>query len=172
MSEEVPKEAMAYRLGSMTKDHRGAVVEIFNHYVESGFAAYPEEPVGEELFDRFREMSDGYPRLVAVDQAGSVAGFAFLHPYRAGSTFRRAAEVTTFLHPDHTRKGLGSLLLEQLVAHAKAQGIEILLANVSSLNKPSLRFHQKHGFTECGRLRRIAVKHNTPFDIVWLQRDL
>ena len=163
---------MAYRLVSMAKDHRAAVVKIFNHYVESGFAAYPEEPVGEELFDRFVEMSDGYPRLVVVDTAGVVAGFAFLHPYRSESTFRRAAEVTTFLHPDHTRKGLGSLLLERLIAQAKAQGIQILLVNIASLNEPSLRFHQKHGFTECGRLRRIATKHDTPFDIVWLQRDL
>jgi len=58
------------------------------------------------------------------------------------------------------------------VSATTAEGIEILLANVSSLNEPSLRFHRKHGFTECGRLRRIAVKHNTPFDIVWVERDL
>jgi len=60
----------------------------------------------------------------------------------------------------------------RLVSGVTSQGFDIMLANVSSLNEPSLHFHQKHGFTECGRLRRIAVKHNTPFDIVWLQRDL
>ena len=50
----------------------------------------------------------------------------------------------------------------RVVSAVTTQGIEILLANVSSLNERSLRFHRKHGFTECGRLRRITTKYGTP----------
>ena len=76
------------------------------------------------------------------------------------------------LYPAVEWRGASCTLTVRLVLALTADGIEIAPASISSLNEPSLRFHRKHGFTESGRLRRIASKHNTPFDIVWLQRNL
>ena len=164
---------MTYRLEPMTGAHRRPAIDLYNHYVRSSFAAYPEEEAPYEIFDRFLAMARGYPAYVAlVERTGEVAGFAFLHAYHPAATFKRTAELTIFLGPDHTRQGLGSLFLERLEAEARRLGVDTLLANVSSRNEASLRFHQARGFVECGRFREIGRKHGQDFDVVWFEKRL
>ena len=163
---------MLYRVEPIAERHRPGVIEIFNHYVVHGFAAYPDQPVSDAFFDRIREITKGYPALVVEDAGGDVIGFGLLHAYRSDTTFRRTAQISYFLCPEHTRQGLGTLLLERLKNEAKEQGIETLLANISSLNQQSLRFHRKQGFEERGRFRRVGSKHGRSFDVVWMQLDL
>lgn len=163
---------MAYQFEKVVDRHRTAVIDIFNHYIAGSFAAYPDEPMGYEFFDCFLNMTRGYPAVAIKDDAENIVGFAFLHAYRAGRTFSRAAEITYFILPDHTGKGIGEAILEQFKSTARKQGIDSLLANISSRNEGSLRFHRKHGFKECGRFRRIGRKFGEDFDVVWMQLEL
>jgi len=163
---------MTYTFEDLSDQHRSAVTDIFNYYIANSFAAYPESPVGYEVFDRFLEMAGGYPAVVVKDETGAVVGFAFLHPYRRDSTFRRTAEFTAFILPGHTGQGLGTQILERFVEQAREGGIATLLANISSRNAPSLRFHRKKGFRECGRFRRVGRKFGADFDVVWMQLEL
>ncbi len=163
---------MMYTFEKMVDQHRTGVIDIFNYYIVNSFAAYPDETVGYELFDHFLDMARGYPAVAIKDDAGIVVGFAFLHAYRSGRTFRRAAEITYFILPEHTGKGLGARVLGQFRLAAKEQGIDTLLANICSRNEGSLRFHRKNGFEECGRFRRVGRKFGEDFDVVWMQMDL
>jgi phosphinothricin acetyltransferase len=163
---------MPYHFEPMSEQHRRPVVDIFNHFVAHSFAAYPEEPVGDDIFDHFAAMARGYPSLVVKDDAGRVVGFAFLHAYHTARTLRRTAEITTFIMPGHTRQGLGSAILEQFVAEAQTLGVDTILASISSRNEGSIRFHAMSGFFECGRFRRVGRKFGQDFDIVWMQRHL
>ena len=161
----------SYRFENMEDRHRSAVIDIFNSYIENSYAAYPEESVDYGFFDRFLDMTRGYPAVV-VKNKENVMGFAFLHAYRPGPTFSRVAEITYFILPEHMGKGIGEMILERFKLAAKKQGIETLLANISSLNEGSIRFHSSHGFKECGRFRRIGKKFGQDFDVVWMQLDL
>ena len=163
---------MDYRLEPMGEAHRRAVIDIFNHYVRKSFAAYPEIPVGDETFDRFLEITRGYPAVVALTEAGEEAGFAFLRPWHHAATLRRTAEITYFLHPGHVRRGLGGTLLAHLIEAARPLGVDRLLASVSSRNPESLAFHRSHGFTECGRFPAVGYKFGRDFDIVWMTRPI
>jgi phosphinothricin acetyltransferase len=156
----------------MKEEHREAVVDIFNHFVTNTFAAYPEIPLGYDLFDRFMAMAHGYPSIVAKDAAGDVVGFAFLHPYHFARTLARAAEITYFVLPEHTRQGLGSRILERFIAEGRAMGVDTILAHTSSRNTASIRFHREHGFQECGRLRSVGRKFGKDFDVICMQLDL
>jgi phosphinothricin acetyltransferase len=48
-------------------------------------------------------------------------------------------------------------------------GVDTFLAHISSLNEGSIRFHLRHGFTECGRFRCVGRKRGHDFDMVWMQ---
>jgi L-amino acid N-acyltransferase YncA len=147
-----------------------AIIEIFNHYVENSFAAYPEDRVPYQFFDLFRKMAEGYPFLVARDEEGVVLGFAMLRPHSPMPTFSRTAEISYFIAPEHTEKGLGAALQERLLHEASRMGITIILAGISSLNSKSLAFHKRHGFAECGRFVKIGRKWGQDFDVVWMQK--
>jgi phosphinothricin acetyltransferase len=163
---------MNYTLERLTVDHRKSVIDIYNHFVRNSFAAYMESPVGYDFFDRVMAMADGYPALAAKTESDDVVGFAFLHPFRPIPAFRRTAEITYFIIPEHTNKGLGSAILDRFIEEALNLGIDSLLANISSRNAQSLEFHRARGFVECGRFVEVGEKFGERFDMVWMQKRI
>ncbi len=131
---------------------------IFNEHVAEGFAAYPETPVSEEAI-RFLLSQTLESLAVAAETAdGSLLGFGFLRPYQPVETFAHTTQITIFLDAQCTRAGIGPEILRYLELRARRRSITKVLAYVSSRNAPSLAFHAKHGFVECGRLPRIGRK--------------
>jgi L-amino acid N-acyltransferase YncA len=165
---------MKIRFERMAEGDREAVIDLFNYYIENSFAAYPEKKVPYGFFDRFLELTKGYPAFTVRDEesADRVFGFAFLRAYHPMREFLRAAEITYFIEPGYTGRGIGSNVLGRIVDEARGMGIDTILANVSSLNESSLRFHERHGFAECGRFRRVAKKKGQDLDAVWMQKIL
>ena len=146
-----------------------AITAVFNHFVANSFAAYPEDPVSRDFFRKKHLDAANYPFLVAEIE-GDVAGFAYLSPFHPVATMKRTATVTYFIHPDHTGKGIGSRFLERLLDEGRRLGITNFVAHISSANEGSIRFHARHGFTECGRFLKIGEKRGRTFDMVWMQR--
>lgn len=146
-----------------------AITSIFNHFVAKSFAAYPDVPVRTDFFRSRQLASSEYPFVVA-ESDGEVVGFGYLAPFHAVATMRRSAQLTYFILPDHTGHGLGTRMLELLIAEGRRLGVRSFLAHISSLNEGSIRFHRRHGFSECGRFLEVGEKHGRLFDMVWVQR--
>jgi L-amino acid N-acyltransferase YncA len=161
---------MNFRIEAVSMDDGIAIIDIFNYYVENSFAAYPKSKVPYEFFGLFLNMTCGYPFLAAKDRYGNVLGFGLLHPYNPMPAFSHVAEITYFIAPDHRSKGIGKCMLDSLLAGALEKGITSILASISSQNEPSLTFHKKNGFRECGRFLNIGRKFGQDFDIVWMQK--
>ena len=155
----------------MSEVHRKEVIDIYNHYIRTSFAAYPEQPVPYEFYDRFLEMTEGYPAYVLLI-GSQVAGFCFLRPYKPLSTFSSCAEITYFLHPGFRGKGVGKAALVKLEADARERDIAILLASIASENDESIHFHKKNGFRQCGNFEGIIRKFEKRFDMIWMQKSL
>ena len=128
---------MKIRFEKMGEGDREAVIDLFNYYIENSFAAYPDKKVPYGLFDQFLTLTEGYPAFTVRDEesADRVVGFAFLRPYHPLREFQRAAEITYFIEPGYTGRGIGSKILERIIGAAKRKGIDTILANVSSLNE-------------------------------------
>ncbi len=151
---------------------RGQIVSIFNYYVEHGFAAYPEKPQDLKFFDFIKTIIYGDAFFALETREKRIIGFGLLKKYHPYPAFDRTAEAGYFILPEDTGRGLGGLLLEALEKEARRMGVDNLLVNISSLNPPSLAFHKKHGFRECGRFEKILTKSGRDMDIVWMQKML
>jgi len=163
---------MDIHLSPISPDDRDAVVDLFNHYVADGFAAFPEDPLPPVIFDKLLEATAGRPTVTAKDSEGKLLAFGLLRPHGAFPTAAHVAEITYFVAPEHTGQGIGAQLLADLEARGKEQGVRTILAPISSLNEGSLAFHAKHGFVEAGRFRDACIKNGTSFDVVWMQKML
>ena len=146
-----------------------AVLGVFNYHVSHSFAAYAEGEFGPVVVETFRKSASVF-YVQEVDD--TIAGFGFLRPYNLFDNFNHTAMLTYFLLPEFTGKGLGTKLLNQLQEYARQNGIYNLLAHISSQNLQSLNFHKKHGFEECGRLKKVGKKFGEEFDVVWVQKFL
>lgn len=163
---------MEYSINPISKSDRESIIDIFNHYVENSFSAYPEAKLPYQAFDRLLQMSNDFPTGAISDHNGNVIGFGMLRAYNPMPAFSQTVEVTYFIHPEYTGKGLGGRLLNFLEKGAIAKGITNILANVSSLNPGSIAFHKKNGFVECGEFQKVGRKKNQEFNVVWLQKIL
>ncbi|WP_217907596.1 GNAT family N-acetyltransferase [Desulfosediminicola ganghwensis] len=163
---------MKYTLHIMTSEHREAVMNIFNYYIENSMAAYRQEMLPLEAFDRFLKLTEKYPAYVAQAEDKSVMGFGFLSAHKDIVEFSHTAEFTCFLHPGNLGIGMGGAILTRLESEAKKAGITNILASISSLNDRSLVFHEKHGFQQCGRFYAVGEKNGRRFDTIWMQKLL
>ncbi len=162
--------AKEYSLRPIEPADQKAVIDIFNHYVITSFAAYPDQPVPYEFFGIMMQLSRGYPAVTVRDANGAARGFGMLRPHSPMPVFARTAEITCFIEEGMTGKGLGSQVIGHLEEEGKKRGIATILASISSRNEGSIRFHARHGFLECGRFREAGMKHGELFDIVWMQK--
>ncbi len=151
---------------------RRVVIDIFNHYVKNTFAAYPEEAVPYQSFELLRRTAEGYPFLVARDEKRSMLGFAMLRPHSPFAVFSGTAEVSCFITPEQTGKGIGSQLYHRLLHEGREMGLQTILAGISSLNPKSLAFHERMGFVQCGRFVNVGRKWGKDFDVVWMQKTI
>ena len=92
-------------------------------------------------------------RFTHVDGRGRVALVATLNEdiigvarYDRSETNPREAEVAFVISDDHQGRGLGTLLLEQLAAHARAGGIGVFRAQTLPHNAPMLDVFRRAGF--------------------------
>ncbi|MEW5745621.1 MAG: N-acetyltransferase family protein [Nitrospirota bacterium] len=163
---------MDYTISPITSEDRTAIIDIFNYYVEHSFAAYPQNKLPYEAFDHFMKMCEGYPAAAVRDPQQKVVGFGLLRAHNPIDTFSETAEITYFMDPAHTGKGIGGSLLSYLEAEGRKKGIRIILAHISSLNPGSILFHRKNGFVECGRFKGVGRKNGQAFDTIWMQKML
>lgn len=148
---------------------RKEIVDIFNHYIETSFAAFPDRPLPYDAFEAILNKCRGYPTVAAKDDHGAVLGFGLLHAYNPFPVFSGTAELTYFIRPEWTGKGIGTLMLDYLCQKARVRGLSTLLASISSLNAQSLHFHQRRGFQQCGCFRNVGRKRNETFDIIYME---
>ncbi len=156
----------------LSADARQAVIDILNFYIENSFAAYPEDMVPYEFFEVFLDMCRDHPSAIAKNKDGEIVGFGMLRPFNTIPTFSQTAEITYFLKPEFTGRGVGTAILDFLTAGGREQGLTSILASVSSLNEGSIRFHLKNGFSECGRFKSVGLKNGTVFDVVYFQKTI
>lgn len=161
---------MLYNIRPSEDNDRDAINRIFQHFVDTSMAAYPETMYDNGVYDRLRQAGRSHPFLVAETEAGEVVAFAQARPYHGADTIKRTAEITYFILPEHHGQGLGGKLLDKLIALVRPMGVDNLLGSISSHNEQSLQFHRKHGFVEVGRFRNVGRKWGKDFDIIWVQR--
>lgn len=145
---------------------------IYGHYVDTCTCTWEERD--KELFTREALSRRGprHPLLVVEGESGHLLAWGSLSPYNSRSGWRHVAEDSIFLHPEARGKGLGKLLLGELVARARRLGYRKLLARISGDQPASLGLHEALGFREAGRLRGAGEKHGKRLDAVYLELDL
>ena len=148
------------------------VVEIRTHYVlntHSTFDTVPPTP--DEVRSWLRQFSEGTPhQLLLATEGERVLGYAATMRYRPKAAFDGTVEVSVYLAPEMTARGVGSALYRELFERSEALGTQTYLAGVALPNDSSLAFHRKHGFVEVGTFVDYAHKWGRKISSTWMQR--
>lgn len=150
------------------------IAAIYRQYVLGGLGSFEVEPPPPEELDRRRLalQDSGYPYYVA-EMAGRVAGYAYAGPYRPRVAYRHTVEDSIYVSADAGRQGIGSALLDRLIADCTNLGYRQMIAVIGdSANTGSVRVHEKAGFARVGFLPSVGFKLDQWVDSILMQRPL
>jgi phosphinothricin acetyltransferase len=108
----------------------------------------------------------------AADDAHRLLGFASYGPFRPHPAYKYTVEHSVYVDPAHRGTGIGRLLLEAIVEHARAQGYHNVVGGIDRDNAVSIRLHERLGFEHCGTVRHAGFKFGRWLDLVFYQRIL
>ncbi|KUJ59916.1 phosphinothricin acetyltransferase [Flavobacteriaceae bacterium CRH] len=120
-------------------------------------------------WDDWNESHLSSCRIVS-ESNGLITGWAALTPVSSRCVYAGVAEVSVYVDPEHSGKGIGLALLNKLVSLSEIENIWTLQAGIFPENKASLRIHEKAGFRILGIREKIGKQNGIWRDTVLLER--
>ena len=114
------------------------------------------------------KISKGFPVIVA-EINGKTIGFGMYSEFRFREAYKFTVEHSVYVNESFQGKGIGKLLLQELIAIAQKQKIHTMIAVIDSENQNSVHFHEKFGFETVGIVKESGFKFNRWLDSVFMQ---
>ncbi|HBM4628219.1 TPA: GNAT family N-acetyltransferase [Listeria innocua] len=70
---------------------------------------------------------------------------------------KHVVEIDIAVHPDYQREGIGQLLMDKMKEVAREKGFIKISLRVLSINQKAIRFYEKNGFKQEGRLEKEFI---------------
>jgi L-amino acid N-acyltransferase YncA len=170
-----PETPFAFEIREATPVDLPWIREIYNLYVLNSTVTFDETPMAlAALRKKYQHVVDlGFPFLVAQNPAGQVLGYAYVTPWKEKAAYRYTVENSIYLGPASTGKGLGRVLLGELITRSKAAGIKEIIAVIADKGADaSIELHRQYGFKEIGHMGKVGFKFGRWLGTVLMQKSL
>jgi L-amino acid N-acyltransferase YncA len=151
-----------------------AVTAIYGHHVLHGTGTFETEPpsLADMTTRRADVLGKKLPYLV-IEAGGQVQGFAYANWFKPRPAYRFSVEDSIYMAEGSGGKGLGKLLLTELLAQLERGGIRKSMAIIGdSANLGSIGVHAACGFTQIGVVKSCGWKFGQWRDIVMMEKTL
>lgn len=147
-----------------------AILDIINYSILYSTALYDYNVRTYEQQKAILEdkIAKNFPVIVAVVD-GLVVGFGMYSEFRFREAYKFTVEHSVYVANDYHGKGIGNLLLAELITLAKAQKLHTMIAVIDSENQGSVLFHEKFGFKTVGIIKESGYKFDRWLHSVFMQ---
>ncbi|KAF2101694.1 acyl-CoA N-acyltransferase [Rhizodiscina lignyota] len=187
---------------AMTAD-MAPIAKFHAWYVENTVITFRKDAVEpSELLEGYQKILDQQlPYIVAVPAQGTVEeqepiGFCYASGFRSVKAgYFQTAELSLFCHPEHRGRGIGTMLLQRMLAILKEpekfpeyagpkgprtkeervrQFIACMSVDVDAKKKGLAlkEYYESFGFEQRGHLREVGFKFGRWIDTIYLQLTL
>ena len=161
---------MEIKLRSYKIEDTQDILAIINYNILNSTALYDYnirsyEQQKEILEDKIKK---GFPVIVA-EYEGKVVGFGMYSEFRFREAYKFTVEHSVYVDKEYHGKGIGKLLLQELIQLAKKQNLHTMIAVIDSENQSSVEFHEKYGFKTVGIIKESGFKFDRWLHSVFMQ---
>ena len=151
----------------------GAIRAIYNLEVAESTVTFDLVPrTLDEQVDWIDAHSGAHPAVVAADDSGEVVGFGSLSPFKERPAYSPTVEDSVYVRRDRRGRGVGRLLLDELLRLAVDHGFHSVMARIVGNHEASIALHVACAFELVGTEREVGRKFGRWLDVVELQRML
>lgn len=150
-----------------------AILEIINEQILTGTALYDYQPrtLIQQLAIFDEKLQKGFPIIVAKI-ADEIVGFGYYSEFRFREAYKFTVEHSVYAKKNYIGKGIGKLLLTELIELAKKQNLHTMIGVIDSENESSIAFHEKFGFEKAGFIKESGYKFDRWLHSVFMQKML
>jgi len=161
------------RLRPVTPGDAAACEAIYRPIVrETGISFEWDPPSVEDFRVRIEKVTAKYPWLVALDDHGDVAGFAYANTHREAPSYQWSVNTSVYIREDARGRGLGRALYAELHRRLVALGYFRAFAGVALPNPGSIALHEAAGYERLGTYENVGYKAGRWRDVAWFQKLL
>ena len=147
-----------------------AILEIINYNILNSTALYDYNIRSYEQQKNILEekINKNFPVIVA-ELNGKVVGFGMYSEFRFREAYKFTVEHSVYVDNEYHGKGIGKVLLQELIRIAKAQNLHTIIAVIDAENESSVEFHEKFGFKIVGVIKESGYKFDRWLHSVFMQ---
>lgn len=147
-----------------------AILAIINHAILHSTALYDYAIRSYEQQKNILEdkINKKFPVIVA-ELDGNVVGFGMYSEFRFREAYKFTVEHSVYVNENFHGKGIGKLLLQELITLARKQKLHTMIAVIDSENQGSVEFHEKFGFKTVGIIKESGYKFDRWLHSVFMQ---
>lgn len=151
-----------------------AIRDIYNHYVANSVVTFDLVPSNSEFWEsKISHLSDKNLPFLVITENNQILGFTYVSPWREKAAYDKTVENTIYLHPQQLGRGLGKVLLRDLIDRSREIGIRQMIAVISAEGaEASISLCKEFGFYEAGRLDSVGFKFDRWLGTVLMQKAL
>jgi phosphinothricin acetyltransferase len=149
-----------------------SIREIYNLEVTSSIVTFDLEPRSLAQQEEWLVKRSGAHAVLVAVEGAEVLGFASLSPYRERAAYATTVEDSIYIARAHQGRGVGKLLLTELVDTARRHGFHAMMARIVGGHEASIHLHTVAGFRVVGVEREVGRKFGQWLDVVLMQRML
>jgi len=162
---------MDYRISPCTEKHLFQILEILNEAIIHSTALYDYSArTMDNMKDWYLAKQNGnYPVIGAFDTRDSLLGFTSYGPFRNWSAYKYSVEHSIYVSEDNRGKGIGKILLHEIIKSAQEQDYHVLIGGIDAENRVSIHLHESKGFVFCGTINHAGYKFGRWLDLSFYQ---
>jgi phosphinothricin acetyltransferase len=151
--------------------HARPILAIYNDAIAHSTALYEYKPrTMDTMAGWFEAKRKGaYPVIGVESEAGEFMGFASYGTFRAWPAYKYTVEHSVYVDARFRGRGLGKMLMKEIMAAAQGQYYHTLVGVIDSSNTVSIRLHEALGFACCGTIRQAGFKFGRWLDVLFYQ---
>ena len=146
------------------------ILYIINHAIETSTSDYRYDTINiTDLHCWYEKRTKNHEPVFVAVMNNLVVGYATYSQFRERIGFQYSVEHSIYCHHDYQGKGIGRLLMNALIIHAKEQKIHTMVACIDNDNTNSIAFHKKLGFQQAGQMKEVGYKFGRYLDMTLMQ---
>lgn len=167
---KVYKNPMNVTIRTATANDLMTILDIINYSILHTTANYNYDIQSIEVQKQWfaDKKSKNFPVIVA-ESNGAVIGYGTYGTFREKIGYQYTVEHSVYVAENFIGKGIGKLLLTELILLAKSQGYHTMIGAIDADNSGSIAFHKKFGFIENGIIKEAAFKFGKWLDLLFMQ---
>jgi phosphinothricin acetyltransferase len=149
-----------------------SICAIHNQGIEDRVATLDVDPhTLDEQKAWFDRHGSRHPVIVA-EALGATVGWASLNQFSARAAYRFVADLSVYIERGWRGKGIGTLLLREMDARARALGYHKIVLSAFPFNQAGMRLYEKFGFRTVGIYREQGLIDGRWVDTIIMEKLL